>query len=226
MVRFNADRPNSTPPKTVKGGKAAASASKTNKGKGSKKTPVPLRHGVPEIVEPRCSVCKNEYRREIDKMLVMGHSQADILRHFDALGMKFTQKAMSVHKTKHLTLKHHAVRQALERRMAGLVDDVDEVEGYILSRNAIFEVMRTKMYERLMDGSMEFSPTDMFNLLDRIEAVEKDEQQVNLDSMVFQINALIAAIKAVVPKSLWQKVIEQWEINKSKTNPLHLPKGK
>jgi hypothetical protein len=132
---------------------------------------------------------------------------------------------MSVHKTNHMTMQDAVIRKVLDDQAAKHVADIDEVAGRIITRDAIFDTVRTKAFERLLNDEMEISVKDTLDVLDRIDAAQKNEHQVRLDGMISDLNVLTRIIQQEVPQDKWAIIATRWHAERGVT-PTQAPKPK
>lgn len=169
--------------------------------------------GIPFIHEPRCSICKSQYRRAIDQMLVSGFSLANIAEHFERLGDTFTRQALGRHKNKHLTLHSAAIRRIVEKRAEDIVDSVDEHTEFLASKRAILEVGLQKGFENIMSGSAHIAPQDLLNIMEKLERMEAEEHSHAIDEMMRDFKAFADAVKMLVDEDVWPEIAAQYRLN-------------
>lgn len=205
MAKFNTQKP-----------KTQKQDSDEEKGKKQpfSKRPAASRPG--RITESRCSVCTSEYRNEIERLIVLGMAQAEVIRMMEDRGTKFSTRAMSNHKTKHMTLEDDVARRAIERRARSLSGDIEDLADSLLGTGAVLEVMRMQAYKKVVDDEMVYTPADMLAVLDRIDAIEGKNAEVQIQHMLRDFNALMAAIKDVVDAKDWDRIVARWEVHQER----------
>lgn len=167
--------------------------------------------GFTEITEPRCSICKSDVRREVDRALAIGMSSAKVAEFFERAGFSFTRKAVWNHGKRHMTLHTTAIRNIIERRAKDRMADIEEVEGFLLSREALIEIATNQGYLAMMAEEMEWTPRDLLAWTEKLEAMEREDYDASLAQLQGQFDALIMAIKSVVPLEQWELIYERWE---------------
>ena len=113
-------------------------------GNGNGSTPKEALNNLPVITEPRCNVCKSEFRPLIDRMIVGPYSYAAIARQFHAKDIHLAGKIDSVRKSierhakNHVSVRDAAIREVIEQRAmeAGMLVE-DEKTGLMVDEEAL-----------------------------------------------------------------------------------------
>ncbi len=193
-----------------KGGRSFADAKK-----GKKKEPI-TGSAPKDIMRPvskTCKICSSTYRDQIERFLVYGMSQAEVIRHMAQIGEKFTKDSFSNHVRKHMTLGESAVRRMLEKQAEKQFENIEVVADNLLSNRAMLEVMRQKAFEAIMDDNVSIEPETALKIIDKISIDDAKHQQDRIDEMVREMNLLTQAMKEIVPESMWSKIAEQFQTN-------------
>lgn len=169
--------------------------------------------GVPFIHEPRCSICKSQYRKAIDQMLVAGFSLANVAEYFERIGDTFTRQALGRHKNKHLTLHSAAIRRIVEKRAEDIVDSVEEHSEFLASKRAILEVALQKGFENIMSGSAHITPESLLAIMEKLERMEAEEHSHAIDEMMRDFKAFADAVKALVAEEVWPEIAALYKLN-------------
>jgi hypothetical protein len=172
-----------------------------------------------DIVEPRCKVCTHPQRREIDMMLALGWSQADVIRHWNNImelqGLPksefFMRNGMSTHVKKHLSIKDAAIRRIIEARARAEGLDIELVEGFILTKQGVAEALIAAGLESLHRGDTTVEPKDILTAIKIISELEADRVAQAEEVMLQEIKAFTAAVKKVVPEEKWKEIYEAYE---------------
>lgn len=178
------------------------------------KRPKPNKPG--RVTVKTCTLCQSPSRDQIERLIVLGVSQREVIRLMEERGEKFSTRAMSNHKTKHMSLDDDVARRAIEKRAHALTGDVEDIADTVITTHGILDVMRTQAFKRIVDDAMEYAPGDVFNLLDRIDKIESEQRENKIEHMMRDMNALIAAIKEVVAESDWNRLVSRWEFHRDK----------
>jgi len=158
-----------------------------------------------EINEPRCSVCKSQFRRTIDQLLVMGVAFAEISRQFEVEGI--TRRALSNHKRKHLSVEQAAIRRVIEEKARQIGEDVENTSRLLLTRKSYMEIAMMKSYQAILDGTIVPEPRDIVQMISLMEKMEKDTAATQVDEMMRDFNAFTQAVKEVVGQEQYDKVL-------------------
>lgn len=103
-----------------------------------------------------CKVCQSSYRLEIERSLIRSYAPASIYRSLPPEA----QEALSVrnitdHANKHLPLDHAIRQAAVTARTRELNRDIETVEGALADHILFARVGLQRVYERLVDGSVQ-----------------------------------------------------------------------
>jgi len=187
-----------------------------NKGDGEKrrgKAKLPVRPEIVEIDEPRCKVCKSKYRHQMEEMLIRGMSYTSIGRFFETLGEDVNRKNLASHKDNHMNLANAALRNVMEKRAREALINIEESEGYIMTKLGMLESMLHKVWERIADDTIEWKPADVIQIMQYIEKLEAQQRNIALDEMNIQARAFSDAVKSIVPQSQWQEILDRYDMN-------------
>ena len=165
-----------------------------------------------EVTEPRCSVCQSAYRRDIDRLLALGFSGGRIAEFFERMGENFTRKAIWNHGRKHMTLHTSAVRGIIEDKARKQFEDIDEVKGFLLTKESLVEIATHQGFLAMMQEKMDWTPKDLLAWMEKMEAMEREQYDESLHALQMQFDALVQAVKSMVPTDLWPKIYERWDV--------------
>lgn len=192
------------------GGRSFADAKKTKKKE-------PVTGAAPkDIMRPvskTCKICSSTYRDQIERFLVYGMSQAEVIRHMAQIGEKFNKDSFSNHVRKHMTLGEAAVRRMLEKQAEKNFENIEDVADNLLSNRAMLEVMRQKAFEAILDDSVSIEPETALKIIEKISIDDAKHQQDRIDEMIREMNILTQTMKEIVPESMWSKIAEQFKTN-------------
>lgn len=166
---------------------------------------------VYEHNEPRCKICQCPFRREIDMALVTGWSQAGIVRHFNvALGDDYLNRSnLSRHKERHLSSRDAGVRNIVEERARAFGVDVENAQGFIMTRQATLDLIIQQGLEAMRAGITSSQPRDILEAVQILEKMEKEFQDVAMDEMMNQYKAFADAVQELVPEDLWERIFDK-----------------
>lgn len=184
-----------------------------------------------QIMEPKCKVCTHPQRREIDMMLALGWSQADVIRHWNGImelqGLPkeecFTRSGMSSHVTRHLSLNDKANTRIIEARARAEGIDIDTVEGFILTKQSAAEILVAKGLDSLHRGHTTVEPKDILTAIQTLDKLEKDRASMLEETMLRELRAFTEAVKSVVPEEDWELIYQRFEENVGGFNPAIMP---
>lgn len=177
------------------------------------KTKLPERVPIVEIVEPRCKVCKSEYRHQMEEMLLRGMSYTSIGRFFEKLGVDVNRKNLASHKENHMNLASAALRNVMEKRAREALINVEETEGFIMTKLGMLESMLHKVWEQIANDNVEWKPADVIQIMQYIERLEAQQRNVALDEIMLEARAFSDAVKSVVPQGQWQEIVDRFDAN-------------
>ena len=187
-----------------------------NKGDGEKrraKTKLPVKAELIEISEPRCKVCKSPHRHQMEELLVRGMSYTSIGKFFETLGEDVNRKNLASHKENHMNLADAALRNVIEKHAKEVFVNMEETEGFIMTKLGMLESMLVKVWARISDDDIEWKPADVIQIMQYIEKLEGQRQGIALDEFKIEARAFSDAVKAVVPQVLWQDIVDKYEEN-------------
>jgi hypothetical protein len=192
-----------------------------------KKTGFPARRGGPPapmgsfaVADPRCKVCKHPQRREIDMMLALGWSRAEVRRYWNDIVASesggeetdyFKKSSVENHAAKHLSAHDAAVRRIVERRAELEGIDVAAVEGFILTKSGVAEALIQKGLQSVHTGDTLVEPKDMLSAIQVLIELEEKRSVVAEEVMLREIRAFMAAVKNNVDEDLWDQIYADYK---------------
>lgn len=192
-------------------------------GTGASNLPVPV--GYFEISEGKCKICQSAHRREIDMMLATGWSQASARRHWNQVlepthgSDYFTHANFSNHARKHLTTKDAAVRRIYEERARQMGMDIDKVEGFIVTRQAVLDTIIHSGLEALHLGHTVAESRDVLQAVQLLEKLESEHKEQAIDELLRDFKAFMEAVKEVVGEDMYETIYERFEGKLDNSNP-------
>lgn len=167
----------------------------------------------PQVVDKRCQVCTSQYRKDMERLIVLSLSYSEIARYFEALGETITRKSLSNHHAKHMWVETAAIRSLIEDRAREALKDVEEHKGFLLEKRGLLEVMLQQGYHSIMSGNTQVEPKDLLAVVEKLERMEAAQEAVAVDELLKDFNDFADAVKALVPEDMWAKIFEQYELN-------------
>jgi len=169
---------------------------------------------IPVIFEPRCKVCRSDFRNVIERLLVSGNSYVSIAKQFVNKDPEFQtsvdslRKSIERHRKAHLTIRDQAVRDILETkaREAGVM--VETVRGQLISEEALLQLAVAKGTEQLSDPDSRIKYQDAIKAAELLRDKKYEEISIQMDIVNRQYNAIVQACQRVVPKELYPQLVE------------------
>ena len=177
------------------------------------KNKLPIKAAPIEIVEPRCKVCKSKYRHHMEEMLLRGMSYTSIGKFFENLGEDVNRKNLASHKDNHMNLAGAALRNVMEKRAREALINVEESEGYIMTKLGMLESMLHKVWERINDDTIEWKPGDVIQIMQYIEKLEAQQRNIALDEIMLEARCFSDAVKSIIPQSQWEEIVDRFDAN-------------
>jgi hypothetical protein len=168
---------------------------------------------LPIKFEPRCKVCKSEFRTVIDRLLVGGNSFVGIAEQFRNKDAHLTgskdavRKSIERHSKAHLSVKDAAVRQLLEEkaRESGVL--VETVRQQLISSEALLELAVAKGTEQLSNSDSKIKYQDAIKAAELLRDKKYEEISHQMELVMRQQNAINQAIQKVVPKEYYPELV-------------------
>lgn len=170
---------------------------------------------LPAITEPRCNVCKSEFRPVIDRMIVGPYSYATIARQFmgkdDNLQGKFdaVRKSIERHAKNHVNVRSQAVREIIERRAIeqGLL--VDQEATNLATIEGMLELYIQRGYELLGEEGATVRHQDILQAAQQLEEMRRNSVGEQIDVMKRQVQAISQAVREIVPEHLQPLLVDR-----------------
>lgn len=166
-----------------------------------------------QISEPRCKVCKSPHREHMEDLLMRGMSYTSIGKFFETLDVDVNRKNLASHKENHMNLADAALRNVMEKRAREALINVEETEGFIMTKLGMLESMLHKVWKQIADDNIEWKPGDVIQIMQYIEKLEAQHTNVALDELLTDARCFSDAVKAVVPQSMWQEIVDRFDEN-------------
>jgi hypothetical protein len=162
-----------------------------------------------EIYEPRCKVCKSQYRRAIDRLMTVGVSYAELARQFEEEGI--TRRGLAVHKERHMSVTDKAVREIIEEQIRAMGEDVENTKQHILTRQGALDVGIMQGYTGIVTGDIPIEARDWIQMINLREKMAEKTAAIQMEETMREMNAFMQAVKAIVPEDMWLDVNAKFE---------------
>lgn len=181
---------------------------------------------LPVKFEPRCKICKSEFRPIIDRLIVGGNSFVMIAEQFRGKDSQLTgsidaiRKSVERHSKKHLSVRDAAVRQILEQkaRESGVL--VETVREQLVSAEAMLELAVKKGTEQLGDPDARIKYQDAIKAAELLRDKKYEEMSQQVEMLSRQVQAIQQGLQELVPPELFPALIERIkEIYEGKVRP-------
>lgn len=174
-----------------------------------------LLDNLPIKFEPRCKICKSEFRPIIDRLLVAGNSFTMIAEQFKGKDEHLSgsvdaiRKSIERHRRKHLSVRDAAVRDILEERAkeAGVL--VETVRQQLVSSEALLELAVRQGTEQLSNPEAKIKYQDAIRAAELLRDRKYEEMAQQLEIVMRQVQAITQAIQEKVPQEYHLPVVER-----------------
>lgn len=180
--------------------------------------PRELLDNLPVISEPRCNVCKSDFRQIIDRMIAGPYSYAAIARQFIGKDEHFrgdirnkrdldrVRKSIERHAKSHVTIRDASIRQIIEQqaREAGIL--VDDQKNQLLTTQALLELYVSKGFEQVTKEGTWVRHQDVLEAVKMIEEMKRDTVNEQIDVLKRQVAAISQAVRECVPPDLHPQI--------------------
>lgn len=178
-------------------------------------------NNLPQISEPRCNVCKSEFRSLIDRMIAGPYSYTAIARQFIGKDDNFSgdvrnkrdldriRKSVERHAKNHVTMRNQAVREIIEQRAMEHGMLVEEEKIQFLTTEGLLDLYIQKGYEEITDSDGFVRHQDILEALKMKEEMRRDTVNEQLDVMKRQVTAIAQAVNELVPSEIHPLLAER-----------------
>lgn len=168
---------------------------------------------LPMKFEPRCRVCKSEFRPIIDRLLVAGNTYVGIAAQFQGKDQYFVgsvdaiRKSIERHRKAHLSVSDASIRDILEAkaREAGVL--VETATRRMIHEEALLELAVAKGTEQLSNPDSKIKYQDAIKAAELLRDKKYEEMGIQLDIVNRQFNSIVQAIQKIVPKELYPEIV-------------------
>lgn len=171
---------------------------------------------LPVISEPRCRICRSDFRPLIDRMIAGPYSYAAIARQFIGKDNELSgsnhealRKSIERHAKQHVTVRDQAVREIIEQRAIerGLL--VDEQKNMLLTSEALLELYVQKGFEQITKEGTWVRHQDVLEAVKMVEEMRRDTIVEQVEMLKKQVQAISTAVREIVPPDLHPALIER-----------------
>jgi len=173
-------------------------------------------------LEPRCRVCRNDVlRKKVNDMLATGASYAMIVRALAADNAELdkcdrvTIDSVRNHCGRHFLVQNVAkasYREILEHRARENRVDFIEGVGTAITPIAFLETVLVKSYETLVDSNTKVDVNTGILAAGRLQSlIGSRDYRIDIAEMRVQLGKISAAVRSVVPQSMWGAIVEKLE---------------
>jgi hypothetical protein len=182
---------------------------------GRSEAPRDVLANLPTITEPRCNVCKSDFRPLIDRMIAGPYTFMAIARQFRGKdkhlngSLEAVRKSIERHAKSHVTVRDAAIREIIEQRAAEAGMLVDDVKSTYLTAEALLELYMQKGFEQVTKDDTWVRHQDVLQAVQMLEQMRKDTVMDEIDAMKKQVYAISQAVKEIVPPELHPLIVER-----------------
>jgi len=170
---------------------------------------------LPMKFEPRCKVCRSQFREIIDRLLVSGNSYISIAEQFRGKDVNLSgsldavRKSVERHRHRHLSVRDAAVREILEHhaREAGIL--VETARDQLLSEEALLQLAVSRGTEQLANPDSKIKYQDAIRAAELLRDKKYEEMTKQQEIAQRQVWAISQAVKDIVPADLFPAIAER-----------------
>lgn len=177
--------------------------------------PDPIEH-LPVISEPRCRICRSDFRPLIDRMIAGPYSYAAIARQFKDKDAELSgsnhealRKSIERHAKMHVTVRDQAVREIIEQRAIERGILVDDQKNMLLTSEALLELYVQKGFEQITKDGTWVRHQDVLEAVKMVEEMRRDTISEQVEALKKQVQVISIAVREVVPPDLHPAIVER-----------------
>lgn len=182
---------------------------------GKSEAPRDVLANLPTVTEPRCNVCKSDFRPLIDRMIAGPYTYMAIARQFKGKdkhlsgSLEAVRKSIERHSKSHVNVRDAAVREIIEQRAAEAGMLVDDVKTTYLTAEALLELYMKKGFDKVTQEETFVRDQDVLEAVKMLDQMRKDTVMEEIDVMKKQVFAISQAVKEIVPPDLHPLIVER-----------------
>jgi len=186
-------------------------------GKKDKEHVKDILNNLPIVSEPRCNICKSEFRPIIDRMIAGPYSYAAIARQFMGKdphlrgNFDAVRKSVERHAKNHVNIQTAAIREIIEQRAldAGLL--VNDVQNTYLTNEALLELYVKKGFDQVTKDDTWVRHQDILKAVEMIETMKRDTIGEQIEVLKKQVFCISQAVREIVPEDMHPQIIARVE---------------
>lgn len=171
---------------------------------------------LPVISEPRCRICRSDFRPLIDRMIAGPYSYAAIARQFmdkdselSGSNHEALRKSIERHAKHHVTVRDQAVREIIEQRAIERGILVDEQKSMLLTSEALLELYVQKGFEQITKEGTWVRHQDVLEAVKMVEEMRRDTIAEQVEALKKQVQVISIAVREIVPPDLHPAIVER-----------------
>lgn len=161
-----------------------------------------------KVVEPRCNVCRSQYRDAIDRLLIAGNSYVSIVRVFHTENL--SRQSVSNHHKNHVSVEAEAIRKILEAEARKYGEEIDTAEQSFINRSTYLQTALHLGYQSLVDKEVIVEPRDMVMVIKLMQELDEKKAAIQLEELMREASAFQEAVKRVLPPEQFTNVLSEF----------------
>jgi hypothetical protein len=160
---------------------------------------------------PQCKVCTSPDRFEIELALAERQAQQTVARRFSRDGRQYSKQNINTHYRSHMEVIERAVTEVATARMHGRMLDIGtavEIEDRNERNRAL---MRQQVAEQIESNALRWSARDAMKFLELDAQLGEQCSAALMEEMMDGARRFNEAVRAVVPQSLWQDIVDEYD---------------
>jgi len=175
-----------------------------------------LLENLPMISEPRCRICRSDFRPLIDRMIAGPYSYAAIARQFmdkdaelSGSNQEALRKSIERHAKAHVTVRDQAVREIIEQRAIERGILVDEQKNMLLTSEALLELYVQKGFEQITKEGTWVRHQDVLEAVKMVEEMRRDTIAEQVEALKKQVQVISIAVREICPPDLHPLIVDR-----------------
>jgi hypothetical protein len=167
---------------------------------GGAPAPVTRRAAPPAVVEPRCKVCKSQYRHWIESMIAAGESQTAIAKRLENLPEPVPRRSIGRHvREDHMDLADATIRRIIEQEAELEGRNIEDGVNNLLTKHSMLDVLARKGYQDVIDGNVTVEPRDLIQIIRVMAEMESQSAIGAVEEARLQVQMMAEAIRRAFP---------------------------
>lgn len=178
---------------------------------------------LPIISEPRCNICRSDFRPLIDRMIAGPYTIAAIARQFmgkdeflrgdpnNRRDFDRVRKSIERHAKMHVKATDAAVREIIEQRALEANLLVDESKNTLLTTEALLDLYLKRGFEQITKEGAWVRHQDVLEAVKMIEEMRRDTVAEQVEVLKKQVAVISQAVREIVPPELHPRLVERAE---------------